>query len=73
MAAETLLQILELFPGPALIVRPDGEVVGINDRMERWIGRTREELRGRPLAQAVADPPERVAGFLEEWRGAAGR
>jgi CheY-like chemotaxis protein/nitrogen-specific signal transduction histidine kinase len=64
MAVETLLQILELFPGPALIVRPGGEVVGFNDRMERWIGLTRDELHGRSLAQLVSDPPERVAGFL---------
>jgi CheY-like chemotaxis protein/nitrogen-specific signal transduction histidine kinase len=64
MTAESLLQALELFPGPALIVRPAGEVVGVNDRMERWIGMTRDELRGRPLAQVVADPPERLAGFL---------
>jgi PAS domain S-box-containing protein len=65
MAAESLLQVLELFPGPALLVRPDGEVVGVNDRMEQWIGMTRDELRGRPLTQIVAEPPERVAGFLD--------
>jgi CheY-like chemotaxis protein len=66
MAAESLLQVVELFPGPALIVRPDGEIVGVNDRTERWIGLGRDELRGRPLAQLVADPPQRVAGFLED-------
>jgi signal transduction histidine kinase/CheY-like chemotaxis protein len=64
MAAESLSQALELFPGPALLVRSDGEVVGLNDRMERWIGMTRDELCGRPLARIVTDPPERVAGFL---------
>ena len=74
MAAESLLQILELFPGPALVVRPDGEIVGSNERMERWIGRPRDELRGRPLAEVVADPPDRVAAFLEDCtRGGSAR
>jgi PAS domain S-box-containing protein len=66
MVAETLLQVLELFPGPALIVESGGQVVGFNDRMERWIGLTRDELNGRSLAQLVAESPERVAGFLED-------
>lgn len=66
MAAETLLQVIELFPGPALVLRPGGEIVGVNDRMERWIGLGRDELRGRSLAHLLADPPERVAGFLED-------
>ena len=65
MTAESLLRVLELFPGPALIVRPDGEVVGLNDRMGQWMDMTRDELCGRPLARIVADPPERMAGFLE--------
>jgi len=65
MAAETLLQVIELFPGPALVMRPDGEIVGINDRVERWLGLGRDELHGRPLARLIADPPDRVAGFLE--------
>ena len=34
MAAESLLQVIELFPGPALIVGPGGEVVGLDDRIE---------------------------------------
>ena len=66
MAAESLLQVIELFPGPALIVGPGGDVVGLNDRMERWIGLTRDELRGRPLSQFVTEPPDRVAGFLDD-------
>lgn len=66
MAAETLLQVIELFPGPALVMRPDGEIVGVNDRAERWIGLGGDDLRGRPLARFLADPPERVAGFLED-------
>ena len=69
MAAESLLQVLELFPGPALIVGPGGDVVGLNDRMEGWIGLSRGEVRGRPLSQLVTEPPERVAGFLEDCRG----
>jgi signal transduction histidine kinase/CheY-like chemotaxis protein len=73
MAAETLLQILELFPGPAVVVRPDGEVVGSNERMERWIGRPRDALRGRPLAEVLADPPERVAAFLEDCTRGVGK
>jgi signal transduction histidine kinase len=32
--------------------------------MELWTGRPRNELRGRPLAEIVADPPERVTAFL---------
>jgi PAS domain S-box-containing protein len=66
MAAETLLQVIELFPGPALVLRPDGEIVGVNDRAERWLGLGQDELRGRPLARLIADPPDRVAGFLED-------
>jgi signal transduction histidine kinase/CheY-like chemotaxis protein len=66
MAAESLLQVIELFPGPALVLRPGGEIVGVNDRTERWIGLSRAELRGQPLARFLADPPERVAGFLED-------
>jgi signal transduction histidine kinase len=73
MAAVSLLQILELFPGPAAVVRPDGEVVGSNERMERWTGRTVDALRGRPLAEAVADPPERVAAFLDACTRGAGK
>lgn len=65
MVAESLLKIIELFPGPALILRPDGGVLGVNDPAERWIGLGRDELRGQPLARFLADPPERVAGFLE--------
>lgn len=73
MAAETLLQILELFPGPAAFVRPDGEVVGANERMERWTGRPGVELCGRSLAEAVADPPERVTAFLGDCSRGVGK
>jgi PAS domain S-box-containing protein len=66
MDAKTLLQVVELLPAPALVLRPDGEIVGGNDRAERWIGLGRDELRGRRLSQLVADPPERVAGFLDD-------
>jgi CheY-like chemotaxis protein len=66
MAAETLLQVIELFPGPALILRPDGEIVGVNDRAERWFGLGQDVLRGRPLAGFLVDPPERVASLLED-------
>jgi CheY-like chemotaxis protein len=66
MAAESLRQVVELFPGPALVVGPGGEILGANDRAGRWIGPGRDQLVGRPLARFVSDPPERVAGFLEE-------
>jgi signal transduction histidine kinase/CheY-like chemotaxis protein len=66
MAAESLLQVVELFPGPALVVGPGGEILGANDRAGRWIGPGRDQLVGRPLARFVSDPPERVDGFLEE-------
>jgi CheY-like chemotaxis protein len=66
MVAESLLKIIELFPGPALVLRPDGEILGVNDPAERWFSRGRDELRGQPLARFLADPPERVAGFLED-------
>jgi signal transduction histidine kinase/CheY-like chemotaxis protein len=66
MAAESLLQVVELFPGPALIVGPGGAVVGVNDRSARWFGLARDKVRGRPLAQFVAESPEHVAGFLED-------
>ncbi len=66
MVAESLRQVIELFPGPALVVGPGGEILGANDRAERWIGPGRGPLVGRPLARFVSDPPERVDGFLEE-------
>ena len=66
MAAESLRQVVELFPGPALVLGPGGEILGANDRAERWIGPGRGPLVGRPLARFVSDPPERVDGFLEE-------
>jgi CheY-like chemotaxis protein len=66
MAAESLRQVVELFPGPALVVGPGGEILGANDRAGRWIGPGRDQLVGRLLARFVSDPPERVAGFLEE-------
>src|SRR5262249_25277222 len=68
MAAESLRQVVELFPGPALVVGPGGEILGANDRAGRWIGAGLDQLVGRPLARFVSDPPERAAGFLEECR-----
>lgn len=76
MATESLLPVIELFPGPALVVGPGGEILGANDRAVRWIGMDRDGLVGRPLAGFVADSPESVAGLLEaSARGgkAAGR
>ncbi len=74
MAAKSLLRILELFPGPALLVGSGGEVVGYNDRAEAWSGLRGDELHGRGLAGVVADePPGRVAGFLDECARGAGK
>ena len=48
MAAESLLQVIELFPGPALIVGPGGDVVGLNDRMGAPDRPDPGRARGRP-------------------------
>ena len=61
MAAESLRQVVELFPGPALVVGPGGEVLGANDRAERWIGPGRGELRG-PAAGRGRLRPARAGG-----------
>ena len=66
MTAESLLQVVELLPGPALVVGPGGEILGANDRAERWIGTGCGPLTGQPLARLVSDAPARVDGFLEE-------
>jgi PAS domain S-box-containing protein len=66
MAAESVLKVLELFPGPALIIEPGGKIVGVNQRTEQWLGLGRDELLGPLLAQFVAESPEQVAGFLED-------
>ena len=66
MSAESLLQVVELLPGPALVVGPGGEILGANDRAERWIGLGRDQLRGRPLARLVSDAsgrPDPVEDF----------
>ena len=73
MAAESLLQVIELFPGPALVVGPGGEVVGASERAARWIGLDRQALPGRSLAGLVADPPARVAAFLDDCRRGGGK
>jgi CheY-like chemotaxis protein len=70
MDAESLQQVVELLPGPALVVGPAGELLGANDRAGGWIGAGRDRLLGGSLDRFVADPPERVAGFLDECRRA---
>ncbi len=66
MAAKPLLRVLELFPGPALMVDPGGKVVGSNARAAAWAGLGGDAIEGRELASLVADEPAgRLARFLE--------
>lgn len=67
MAAKPLLRVLELFPGPALMVEPGGKIVGANARAAAWAGIGGDAIEGRDLASLVADEPAgRLARFLEE-------
>lgn len=66
MAAKPLLRVLELFPGPALMVEPGGKIVGANARAAAWAGIGGAAIEGRQLASLVADEPAgRLARFLE--------
>ncbi len=67
MATKPLLRVLELFPGPALLVEPGGKVVGSNARAAAWAGICGGSIEGRELASLVADEPAgRLLQFLEE-------
>jgi CheY-like chemotaxis protein/nitrogen-specific signal transduction histidine kinase len=66
MLAESLLQVAELLPGPALVVGSGGEILGANDRAVHWIGAGRAGIVGRPLAGLFADDPGQVIALLDE-------
>ncbi len=66
MFAETLQRIVELMPGPVLAIGPESEVLVGNDRAASWLGTDGRSIAGRELAGMVADPPDRVADFLQE-------
>lgn len=67
MAVKPLLRVLELFPGPALMVEPGGKIVGANARAAAWAGIDGDAIEGRELASLIADEPAgRLARFLED-------
>lgn len=67
MAAKSLLRVLELFPGPALLVERGGKIVGSNTRAAAWADICGDAIEGRELASLVADEPAgRLLQFLEE-------
>ncbi|MHB1559970.1 MAG: hybrid sensor histidine kinase/response regulator [Isosphaeraceae bacterium] len=74
MAAKPLLRILELFPGPALMVEPGGKVVEANARAAAWAGLGGDAIEGREIASLIADEPTgRLARFLEECAQGEGK
>ena len=73
MAAESLRQVVELFPGPALVLGPGGEILGANDRAERWIDRVAARSSAGRWPGSSRILPSGWTGSWRSVREAAGR
>jgi len=62
---EEVLGALDLLPEPILLLETNGRIVGANRTLLRVLDTAaRDELTGRPLADFIAEPPERVLQFV---------
>jgi signal transduction histidine kinase/ActR/RegA family two-component response regulator len=61
---EEVLGALDLLPEPILLLETNGRIVGANRALSRVVDAGRDELTGRPLADVIAEPPERVLQYV---------
>ena len=64
MTPETFLQLSDLLPEPTLLVSAGGTVLAANRATGERLGVSPDALRGRPLSDAVTEPPDDVAKYL---------
>ncbi|HYI02177.1 PAS domain-containing sensor histidine kinase, partial [Hyalangium sp.] len=62
--AELFVHLSRLLPEPLLLVTAEGRVVDSSPAARALLGLQGPALHGRPLADFVAEEPERVASFL---------
>jgi PAS domain S-box-containing protein len=61
---------IDLLGTPAALLELDGRIDHLNPAYERLLGRTANELRGRPVATLLApDAPDRIPAFLTALLG----
>ncbi|MGH7988280.1 MAG: sensor histidine kinase [Candidatus Binataceae bacterium] len=65
------LGVLELFPGPALIITADGAIRAANSALEQLIGPNHTNLRGQNLASMVTDVRKTLVDYLSRCASAS--
>jgi signal transduction histidine kinase/ActR/RegA family two-component response regulator len=61
---QEVLGALDLLPEPILLVETTGRIAGVNRALSRVLERSADELTGRPVADLVAEAPERLLQYL---------
>jgi signal transduction histidine kinase/ActR/RegA family two-component response regulator len=61
--------LLDVLDEPALLIRPDGHVLGVNGAMARQLQLKPKEIVGRRLADLLAAPKEKIATYLRRASG----
>ncbi len=61
--------LIELLPGPILLVARNGTILNVNRALERELGRGRSDLVGRALAEIVVSPAADLTAYLRRCAG----
>jgi PAS domain S-box-containing protein len=64
VSVKTFHQIADLLPEPMLLVAENGKVLTANPGLQDRLDISPRHIKGRRLAELLADPPETVAQFL---------
>ncbi|HZN04712.1 MAG TPA: PAS domain-containing protein, partial [Candidatus Polarisedimenticolia bacterium] len=65
MKNDDVLRFAEPLPEPTFLLTADGTILEANRAAEGQLGLSREEVRGRALADFIDDPQDEVARFLK--------
>lgn len=71
-AATAARHVVGLLSEPTCLVDAAGRVVAASEAAASQLGREREKVVGRPLAELLDDDPAEVERVLDVWRGSSG-
>lgn len=65
------LHLIEAFPEPLLVLRPDGRIVDMNPACAHALGMNAAEASRRSLAQLATEPPKYLDDCVKQWLSGA--
>jgi signal transduction histidine kinase/ActR/RegA family two-component response regulator len=64
IALQEVLGALDLLPEPILLLEASGRIAGVNRAVSRVLDAGADELTGRPIADIIDEPPERLLQYI---------